>query len=154
MGSCIACDLINGIAELPGGQIYSTDFWVVEHCIGPFGVGSLVVKPRRHCVHYWDLSAEEALEVGPLLKLVSTALKYVLEVDQVYICLWSHMNWEPGHIHFLVQPISKDLKGEHAKNGAYLQIGMIEKCNYPDKEKAEELAIKVKQTIAEIKDKW
>jgi hypothetical protein len=41
MERCLACDLMDGAAELPGGRIHSTEFWVVENCIGPFGVGSL-----------------------------------------------------------------------------------------------------------------
>jgi diadenosine tetraphosphate (Ap4A) HIT family hydrolase len=82
MDSCIACDIINGNMELPGGRIYSTVYWVVEHCIGPFGVGSIIVKLKRHCVHYWELQNEEVMEVGPLLKLITLAIEKVLKVDQ------------------------------------------------------------------------
>ena len=32
---CLACDLTNGRAFLPGGVIFETDDWLVEHCIGP-----------------------------------------------------------------------------------------------------------------------
>ena len=42
---CLACDLIPGVRELPGGRIRTTGHWVVEHCVGPLGVGTLVVKP-------------------------------------------------------------------------------------------------------------
>lgn len=35
---CLACDLSSGRQDLPGGQIYATSHWAVEHCIGPFGV--------------------------------------------------------------------------------------------------------------------
>jgi hypothetical protein len=62
---CLACDLYDG----PGGVIHETPHWVVEHCVGPLGPGTLVVKPKRHVVHVADLSSEEADELGPLLRL-------------------------------------------------------------------------------------
>jgi diadenosine tetraphosphate (Ap4A) HIT family hydrolase len=52
MEDCIACALTNGNVDLPVGRIYATAHWVVEHSIGPFGVGTLIVKPFRHCVHF------------------------------------------------------------------------------------------------------
>jgi hypothetical protein len=38
---CLACD-----AVAPGGRILETGGWIVEHCIGPLGVGTLIVKPH------------------------------------------------------------------------------------------------------------
>lgn len=152
MENCIGCDLISGAIELPGGRIYATNHWVVEHCIGPYGIGSLIVKPIRHCVHFADLFEEEVVEVGPLLKLVSAAITSVLKADQVYICLWSHMNWKPVHIHFLLQPMWNEMKNEYANSGAYIQTAMAEKQVFPEKEKIEEFVCKVKQAIAKIQD--
>ena len=37
----------------------------VEHCIGPLGVGTLIVKPKRHVVHVADLTEPEVAEMGP-----------------------------------------------------------------------------------------
>ena len=48
MSDCLACELIAGERELPGGRVFATDHWVVEHCVGPLGVGTLLVKPFRH----------------------------------------------------------------------------------------------------------
>lgn len=48
LDGCIACDLTHGRRDLPGGLIHETPHWRVEHCIGPLGVGTLVVKPLRH----------------------------------------------------------------------------------------------------------
>ena len=48
---CYACRLIEGAAPLPGGRIHVTEHWVVEHCTGPLGVGTMIVKPFRHCLH-------------------------------------------------------------------------------------------------------
>jgi ATP adenylyltransferase len=48
---CLACDLYGGRVDLPGGVIHDSSRWVVEHTVGPLGVGTLIVKPRRHVVH-------------------------------------------------------------------------------------------------------
>ena len=101
---CYACRLTDGTEPLPGGRIYATKSWVVEHCTGPLGVGTLIVKPFRHCLHVGDLTAEEAQEIGPLLQWVSQAVRAVTQADQVYVCSWSHVGWQPVHIHFVVQP--------------------------------------------------
>ena len=35
-----------------------------EHCVGPLGVGSLIVKPVRHVLHVADLDDAEVVEMG------------------------------------------------------------------------------------------
>ncbi|MDJ0789967.1 MAG: hypothetical protein QNK05_24485, partial [Myxococcota bacterium] len=87
---CIACDLMAGRADRPGGLVHETRGWVVEHCVGPLGVGTLLVKPRRHCLHVGDLDGEEARELGPLLQRTSACVEQLNAADQVYVCLWSH----------------------------------------------------------------
>ena len=78
MEGCLACDLSEGRRELPGGRIFATDHWVVEHCIGPLGVGTLVVKPFRHVTHLWELRPKETAELGPLLRRVAAAVEAIL----------------------------------------------------------------------------
>ncbi len=56
----MACDLAAGKLPLPGGRIHETAHWLVEHCIGPLGLGTLIVKPRRHVTKVADLAHEEA----------------------------------------------------------------------------------------------
>lgn len=123
---CLACDLTSGKLDLPGGRIYSTRYWVVEPCIGPFPVGTLIVKPFRHCTHFWELTDEEAKELGPLLHLVSRTVSAILKPDQIYVCLWSHGDWEPGHIHFVVQPSWDALRSQHRYPGPFLQVDLFE----------------------------
>jgi len=43
--TCEACRLTNGDAALPGGRVFQTTHWVVEHCIGALG-------PAEACVPY------------------------------------------------------------------------------------------------------
>jgi diadenosine tetraphosphate (Ap4A) HIT family hydrolase len=121
----MACGLLAGTEPLPGGRIHETSKWVVEHCVGPLGLGTLVVKPFRHVVHVADLTAEESEELGPLLQRVSSAVSSTMKPEQVYVCLWSHSGAVPGHIHFVVQPaLADDLARYHAY-GPALQMAMF-----------------------------
>jgi hypothetical protein len=61
----LACDPTNGIQDLPGGRIHSSRHWIIEHCVGPLGIGALILKPLRHCLHVADLTTEEAADGGP-----------------------------------------------------------------------------------------
>ncbi len=122
---CLACELTSGRRELPGGRIYETPSWVVEHCIGPLGVGTLIAKPKRHLLHVWELNDTEAAELGPLLRDCSAVIAALVQPDQVYACLWSHVAWTAGHIHFVVQPAWDAMQADHTRPGPFLQVDMF-----------------------------
>src|SRR5580658_9198666 len=102
VAGCLACDLAAGRRPLPGGLIHRSTFWLVEHCIGPLGLGTLIVKPERHVTSVADLSEGEATELGPLLWRTSEVVRQLVDADQVYNCLWSHASGAPVHIHYVV----------------------------------------------------
>ncbi len=147
MKQCLTCDLISGMVELPGGRIYETDYWAVEHCVGPLGVGTLIVKPKRHCIHFWELRVEETTELGPLLHRVASTVRAILKPDQVYICLWSHAGWQPGHLHFVLQPSWNHLEQRHQRPGPFMQVDMFEMNTEPSREEVEAFVRKAKEVI-------
>ncbi len=147
MENCLACSLTNGKLDLPGGRIYATSCWVVEHCIGPLGVGTLIVKPFRHCVHFWELTDNEVRELGPLLRRVVATIQAILEPDQVYICLWSHAGWRPGHLHFVLQPSWNRSRREHTRPGPFLQVEMFHADAKPPREQIETFAATAQKLI-------
>ena len=144
---CLACELTSGERELPGGRIFATERWVVEHCIGPLGVGTLIVKPFRHVLAVWDLSEEESRELGPVLRRVAGAVREILEPDQVYVCLWSHAGWTPGHIHFVLQPVWNRLKEAHGRPGPFLQVDMSRAGEFPPREEVEAFAERAREVL-------
>ncbi len=145
---CLACDLNNGRQDLPGGRIHTTGHWAVEHCIGPFGVGALIVKPLRHCLRVGELTAEETAELGPLLQRSTSTIEAIVEPDQVYVCLWSHAGWTPGHIHFVLQPSWNKLSQEHQKPGPFLQIDMLKSGQTPPRDEVEAFAERARQLLS------
>ncbi len=125
MNDCYACRLTAGEEELYGGEIHRTAHWVVEHCMGPLGTGTLIVKPLRHTLAVGDLNPEESAELGPLLQRMSALVQELTEAGQVYVCLWSHAGWKPGHIHFVVQPAWSRQQERSEFPGPTLQSAMF-----------------------------
>jgi diadenosine tetraphosphate (Ap4A) HIT family hydrolase len=123
--TCEACRLTDGDAALPGGRVFQTTHWVVEHCIGALGVGTLIVKPFRHAVHLSELRVEETAELGPLLQRTAQVIQVLAAADQVYVCLWSHTGWEAVHIHFVLQPAWNALRERYPGPGPLLQVSMF-----------------------------
>jgi diadenosine tetraphosphate (Ap4A) HIT family hydrolase len=140
MIGCVACDLTSGQRELPGGLIYRTRYWLVEHCIGPLGLGALVVKPERHVTSVADLSEEEAAELGPLLRKASQVAGQLVKSEQVYNCLWSHANGVPVHIHYVVQPVTQAQMTALDAHGPNLQVKMFELQEFPSRADVDRVA--------------
>lgn len=131
MVGCLACDLAEGRLPLPGGVIHESSSWFVEHCVGPLGVGTLLVKPKRHVTRVSDLTNDEAGELGPLLKSSAAVVDELIEPEQVYTCLWSHAGGTPGHIHYVVQPVTRELMTRYETYGPNLQVAMFAENEAP-----------------------
>ena len=132
MTGCIACDLTEGRLPLPGGLIHATRRWRVEHCVGPLGLGTLIVKPTRHVTAVAELTTDEAAELGPLLRQTSRVAGETAGADQVYNCLWSHAGAVPGHIHYVVQPVTKEQVSTTGLHGPALQVHLFAENVVPD----------------------
>jgi diadenosine tetraphosphate (Ap4A) HIT family hydrolase len=141
---CIACELSRGDRELPGGLIHRTRHWLVEHCVGPLGIGTLIVKPERHVTAVADLTMDEAVELGPLLHRASAVAGQLVNADQVYNCLWSHAGGEPVHIHYVVQPVTTTQMTAFGVHGPKLQVEMFSAGVVPDAKDIEVIAARAK----------
>ena len=144
----MTCRLTAGDAVLPGGRIIATDHWVVGHCIGPLGIGTLILKPMRHCTGVANLDADEAAELGPLLKKVSAAITELADADQVYSSLWSYSRSGPTHIHFVLQPIRPESRTVEGKGGPYIQTAVFEAKEELDPAAVEEFCDRARDWFA------
>ena len=148
MEGCLACDLAEGRIDLPGGEILNEGGWIVEHTVGPLGVGTLIVKPRRHIVHVSELDDDEATDLGPLLRRVAVLLERLTGADQVYVTLWSHHGGRPVHIHFVVQPVTRALMDDIGALGPHLQTAMFDRGVDPDRDEVERFADRARAELA------
>ena len=145
---CMACDLSAGRQPLPGGLIHRTDHWLIEHCIGPLGVGTLVVKPERHVLHVADLTSAEAAEMGPLLTRTAEVVTRLCTPAQVYVCLWSHAKGVAAHIHFVVQPVREPKNKLPGTYGPALQVAMFARNKSPNSAEVAAFAEKARAEFA------
>jgi diadenosine tetraphosphate (Ap4A) HIT family hydrolase len=145
---CLACDLTGGRRPLPGGELFASGGWRIEHCVGPLGVGTLIVKPLRHVVHVADLTAEESAALGPLLRRAAGAVTAVVRPEQVYVCLWSHADRVPGHLHFVVQPAMRADLDRYGAHGPRLQMAMFDAGVTPDEAEAAAMADRLRPALA------
>jgi diadenosine tetraphosphate (Ap4A) HIT family hydrolase len=143
---CLACELASGERELPGGRIAAAPGWVVEHCVGPLGVGTLIVKPLRHVTHVWGLSEREAVELGPLLARVARAQRELLAPEQLYVTLWSHSGGVPVHIHWVLQPVGAQRLG--GLLGPHLQAAMFDAGEEPARPEVEAVSERLRGLLS------
>ncbi|MGH3066325.1 MAG: HIT family protein [Gaiellaceae bacterium] len=144
--ACLACDLTRE-RSAPGGCIHETEHWFVDHCIGPLGVGTLIVRPKRHVTDVASLVPEESAELGIVLQQAAQVVTRLEAPEQVYVTLWSHMHAVPGHIHFLVQPVTRARMEEHdGWYGPRLQVEMFDRKVYADPALAADFAERARTT--------
>jgi diadenosine tetraphosphate (Ap4A) HIT family hydrolase len=148
VAGCLACDLLVGVRPLPGGRLAESAGWVVEHSVGPLGLGTLVVKPVRHVVHVAALTDAESEALGPLLRRVAAAVTEVVRPEQVYVCLWSHADGVPGHLHFVVQPVVKADMARHDAFGPALQMAMFREGTVPNAGEVDALCERLRPALS------
>jgi diadenosine tetraphosphate (Ap4A) HIT family hydrolase len=120
----------------------------VEHCVGPLGLGTLILKPARHVTAVADLSAAEAAELGPLLQQTSWIARQLVEAEQVYNCLWSQAGGVPVHIHYVVQPVTRQQMTTYDAHGPRLQVAMFGAGITPDASDVAVVADQARQLFA------
>ncbi|WP_008311255.1 HIT family protein [Leptolyngbya sp. PCC 6406] len=99
---CLACQILAGQVQVPGGMIAENAWWVADHCLGAHGLGAIVVKSRTHRDNLWDLTPKEAATLGPFLQRLTQAMVAALGAERIYINSW--VDQPPYHVHFLLQP--------------------------------------------------
>lgn len=152
MADCLACDLITGREDLPGGQIWGDEHWFVDHCVGPLGLGTLVVLPVRHLIHVADLSAAETRPLGGILHAAARVTTELIGPEQVYVNLWSHADARPGHIHFVVQPVTRQTMDHFAgRFGPSLQAAMFRAAEPEPNEAVEAFADAARLMFRQLK---
>ena len=87
---CLTCASNVALADLPPRErVHVSSGWRVAHAFGTSLPGWLVVVPRRHVVALDELTAEEAADLGPLLRDLTAALRAVLECSKTYVALFA-----------------------------------------------------------------
>jgi diadenosine tetraphosphate (Ap4A) HIT family hydrolase len=112
VASCYTCEATKNVEQSgPSAAIWMTDGWRVAHSFNSALAGWLVVVPRRHIESIHELSDDESVELGRLLRLTSRALVEVLGCQKTYVMMFAEAAGF-NHVHFHVVPRAHDLDAE------------------------------------------
>ena len=84
------------------------------------------------------MTADEAAELGPLVKEVSRAVQEVVDCDKTYVVQFAEHQDHP-HVHVHVIPRARDLPHEHQGPRVFSLLGVPKDATVPD-ERMNEIA--------------
>lgn len=103
----ICCKHLGQEATPPGGYIYEDEHWMVCHAPVDKGpLGTLFIESKRHFLDYSEMTPEETVSLGAVLKKVYHALKVHTDAERIYQL--STMEGQP-HFHCWIVPRGKDV---------------------------------------------
>ena len=109
MDGCRTCELTEcrdaGKAPL-WDCIYRSQFWDVVHSYNTALPGWLCLVARRHIAALDEITEDEAVELGQLIRRVSVALKEATGCTKTYVVQFAEA---PGHMHVHVHVIPRKL---------------------------------------------
>lgn len=129
---CLACQMLAGAQPVPGGIVAENPWWVADHCVGPYGLGSVVIKTRTHRENLWELSMAESASMGPFLQQMSEAIALAMGAERVYVSLW--VDQPPYHVHFVLQPRYPDHHHPEELGLKGLELQVFRTLGHPPKE--------------------
>lgn len=101
--SCHVCELNASVASLPFRErLYLSDSWRVSHAWSALP-GWLVAMPLRHVESLAEVTADEAVELGGLLRSASAALVDLVGCRRTYVMLFAEQP-RYHHLHVHVVP--------------------------------------------------
>ncbi|MGK2950423.1 MAG: HIT family protein [Acidimicrobiales bacterium] len=126
MPDCLTCQLVErrDAGEAPlWDAIVRTPHWDVVHAFGTAVEGWLVLVVRRHLTSVADLSDQEAAELGPLIRDVSSAVQRAVDCDKTYVVQFAEHPQHP-HVHVHVIPRRRDLPDERQGPRVFSLLGV------------------------------
>lgn len=109
----------------PWDAIYRSPHWDVVHSFDTSLVGWLVLVARRHMAAVDEMSDEEAVELGRLIRGVSLALKETTGCVKTYVIQFAEAAGHP-HVHFHIVPRMADQPPDHRGPNIFRYLGVAD----------------------------
>jgi diadenosine tetraphosphate (Ap4A) HIT family hydrolase len=138
MEDCFICRKHNGQEDAPpGGYIYEDEHWMVCHAPGKLGpVGTLFIESRRHFLDYAEMTDEESVSLGHVMRKTYRALRLHTDAERIYqVTLLEGV----PHFHSWLVPRRKEATEKGMKF-----LARDDSCS---EEEAEILALKLHETM-------
>jgi len=86
METCFICRKHNGQeATPPGGYIYEDEHWMVCHAPAKLGpLGTLFIESKRHFLDYAEMTDQESVSLGDVMKKIYHALRLHTSAERIY----------------------------------------------------------------------
>ena len=151
VAGCLGCDLAAGRLRSPGGILYETPSWLVNHVVGAMNLGTLIAAPREHIVAVAHLDGAAAAELGPVLRTAACVVEALCEPEQTYVCLWSHGPDARKHLHFAIQPVTAAVLARYGGLRAeQLQARMLVSGDRPDAAEVERFCERARELFGVV----
>jgi len=148
MKGCKTCELVRrrdaGGAPL-WDRIQRTQYWDLVHAYDSALPGYLILVARRHIAAIDELTEEEAVQLGRLLRGASIALKQVTGCAKTYVLQFAEHPEHP-HVHFHVVPRMADLPEDRRSVRIIEYLGAPEEERVPE-ERMNEIAAGVQSIL-------
>jgi diadenosine tetraphosphate (Ap4A) HIT family hydrolase len=145
---CRTCELITkrdaGTAPL-WDCIQRTQYWDVVHSYNTALPGWLVLVARRHMAAIDEMTEDEAVELGRLIRQVSLALKEVTGCAKTYVMQYAEHPDHP-HVHFHIVPRMPDQPEERKGQNIFGYLGVPENERVSE-ERMNEIAAAVRRFL-------
>ncbi len=148
MTRCFTCELVarRDAGEAPfWDSIFRTEHWDVVHAYNTSLPGWLVLVSRRHIEALDELTEDEALELGGLIRRVSQGLKLAVSCHKTYAVQFAEHPDHP-HVHFHIIPRMADQPPEYQGPKIFGYLGVPEQ-DYVSEEWMNEIAVKLRSFL-------
>ena len=126
MNYCYTCELVARRDAGPAPLwdcIHRTRYWDVVHSYNTALPGWLVLVLRRHIEAIAEMTEDEAVELGILIRRVSVALKETTGCVKTYVIQFAEMAEHP-HVHFHIVPRMADQPEERRSTKIFGYLGV------------------------------
>lgn len=130
---CLTCEGTQAAHLTPREAIVWTDHWRVAHAFDSSLPGWLVVVPTRHVTALDELSSDEMVELGPLLRDLTAALRLVVGSHKTYVMLLAEAAGF-AHVHFHVVPRMPNQPHERRGPRVFAYLGQPDGIRVTDNE--------------------
>jgi len=126
--------------------VIRTDHWRICHSFDASLPGWLVAVPLRHVVAIDELTEDEAAELGPLVRNLSSALRAVVGCEKTYVVQFAEAK-DFAHVHFHVVPRMPWFTDEQRGPNIFTFLGAPESNRVPTAE-MDRIALAVRGELA------
>jgi diadenosine tetraphosphate (Ap4A) HIT family hydrolase len=148
MKRCITCELVHrrDAGDAPVWDcIQRTQFWDVVHSYNTALPGWLVLVARRHVEAIDELTDDEAVELGRLIRRASIALREVTGCIKTYVIQFAEHEDHP-HVHFHIVPRMEDQPEDRRSVRIFGYLGVPNEERVPE-ERMNEISARIQSIL-------